>query len=331
MLREQFVQVVRDFPPDAIRECAEITRRHARTFYFGSRFLDASRRAAVWAVYAACRRGDDVVDEPGWGTAEDRRDGLEGWWRDVQAAYAGNPRDDPVWSALAWAVAAYPVPLQAFEELYLGFRMDLNGATPANLADLELYCRRVGGVIGFMVAPICGYRGGEETLARALRLGQAMQLTNILRDVGEDLALNRVYLPGDYLARHDVRRATLERGEVTPEYRALLRELAALARGWYGEARPGIAHLEGPARVAIAVAAQAYEGILDELERNNYDNLSRRAFVTSRRKVALVPVTLWQLYTSRPRSLGPVVARRCLPQSVMLLLKGAVMAQRDVD
>ncbi len=158
-----------------------------------------------------------------------------------------------------------------------------------------------------------------------------MQLTNILRDVGEDLTLNRVYLPGDYLVRHNVRRTTLERGEVTPEYRALLRELAMLARGWYDEARPGIAQLRGPARLAIAVAAHAYEGILDELERNDYDNLSRRAFVTSRRKVALVPATLWQLYTSRPRSQAPVVARRWLPQSVVMLLKGTLMAQRDVD
>ncbi|CAA9291271.1 MAG: Phytoene synthase [uncultured Chloroflexia bacterium] len=331
MMREQSEQLLPGCPPDAIRVCAEVTRRHANTFYFGSRFLDASRRAAVWAVYAACRRGDDVVDEPAAGTADQRRDGLEDWWRNVEAAYAGRPANDPVWIALAWAVATYPIPLHAFEELYQGLRMDLDGAMPATLADLELYCRRVGGVIGFMVTPICGYRGGEETLACALRLGQAMQLTNVLRDVGEDLALDRVYLPADYLARHNVRRAALERGEITPEYRALVQELVAIARAWYCEARPGIAYLEGPARLAIAVAARAYEGILAELERNDYDNLSRRAFVTSRRKVALVPATLWQLYTSRPPSQAPVVARRCLPQSVLLLLRGTVMTQRDVD
>lgn len=279
---------------EAIEACRMITRQYAHTFYFGSLLMDARRRAAVWAVYAACRSGDNIVDEDKTLTVERRRALLDRWWRDVQGAYRGE-RSTAMWGALAWAVATYPVPLAAFEELYQGFLMDLDGSAIMSLPDLELYCRRVGGVIGYMVAPICGYRGGDDTLARALRLGQAMQLTNILRDVGEDLLRNRVYLPHDYLLRYNCDRVMLERGEVTPEYCALIQELIRLARHWYREARPGIAALHGPARLAIAVAAIGYEGILDSLEKNKYDNFSRRAFVSRRRKLALVPTTLWHM------------------------------------
>lgn len=295
ILRRQSLPSAPACPRAAIAVCREVTRRHATTFYFGSLLLDAPRRAAVWAVYAACRLGDDLADEPDLGTPAERRAALDRWWRDVQAAYAGVPAPEPVWAALAWAVAAYPIPLHAFEELYLGLRMDLDGHRFETIADLELYCRRVGGVIGFMVAPICGYHGGDPTLARALRLGQAMQLTNILRDVGEDLRLGRVYLPADELARHQLNRAALNRRVVTPEYRALMRDLVALARVWYREAAPGIAQLRGPARPAIALAARAYADILDVLERNDYDNFSRRAFVPGSRKLALLPAALWQL------------------------------------
>ncbi len=286
-------------PYAAIQACRDITRHYAHTFYFGSLLMDQQRRAAVWAVYAACRGGDNIVDENDTMSMVERRTLLDAWWWQVQAAYRGEGRDDSTWAALAWAVATYPVPLSAFEELYQGFLMDLAGDAITTIDDLELYCRRVGGVVGFMVAPICGYRGGEETLNRALLLGQAMQLTNILRDVGEDLLIDRIYLPHDYLERFNCDISVLEHGKVTTEYRALIQELVLLARCWYREARPGIASLHGPARLGIAVAAIGYEGILDSLEKNNYDNFSRRAFVSRRRKLALVPSTLWQLRTFR--------------------------------
>src|SRR6476619_2731869 len=106
--------------------------------------------------------------------------------------------------------------------------------------DLILYCRRVAGVVGFMIAPISGYHGGPRTLDYALKLGQAMQLTNILRDVGEDLARGRVYLPLSEMKRHGVTRTTLEAGTVTPEYRAMMLDLTALAREWYAQGRRGI-------------------------------------------------------------------------------------------
>jgi phytoene synthase len=279
-------------PPGSVAHCRDVTRRHSQTFYLGSRFFPAQERAAVWAVYAACRAGDDIVDELG---AAQARAGLDGWWTRVQAAFAGTPGDDPGDAALAWAAGRWPIPLSAFAELHAGLQMDLRGHLYRDMDDLTLYCRRVAGVVGFMIAPISGYRGGEQTLHCALRLGQAMQLTNILRDVGEDLERDRVYLPETLLREYGVTRAALEAGRVTPEYRALMRHLSELARAWYAEGRAGIPCLHGSARLAVQAAARSYEGILDDLARGDFDNFRRRAHVSGPRKLLMLPQAWWEL------------------------------------
>lgn len=272
----------------ALVHCRDLTREHSKTFFFGSRFFPLRQRQAVWAVYAACRVGDDIADEPGGSAAL-----LDQWWQDIQRSLAGVQHGGPINVALAWASGQFTLPHSAFQELYLGLRMDLDQHTYAAWDDLELYCRRVAGVIGFMIAPICGYSGGDHTLQRALRLGQAMQLTNILRDVGEDLGRGRVYLPADLMARFGVTRAMLgtllDGGEITPEYRQLMVHLTRQARDWYAEGRQGLGSLHGSGRLAVAAAARAYEGILDALERNDYDNFSRRAHVSGTRKLMMLP------------------------------------------
>ncbi|CAM3650489.1 phytoene/squalene synthase family protein [Deinococcus frigens] len=279
-------------PAQAVAHCREVTRDHSKTFYLGSRLFPLRQRQAVWAVYAACRTGDDIADES---TAASVSAELDAWWGRVQAAFADRAGPDPVDTALAWATRTYPIPLSAFAELHEGLRMDLNGHVYRDMDDLTLYCRRVAGVIGFMIVPVSGYSGGEQTLNHALMLGQAMQLTNILRDVGEDLTRGRVYLPQSLLAEYGVSRRDLERGMVTPEYRALMAHLCALARDWYAEGRAGIPCLHGSARLAVATAARAYEGILDDLERADYDNFNRRAYVSGTRKLLMLPRAWWEL------------------------------------
>lgn len=276
----------------ATAHCRGVTRDHSKTFYLGSRFFPQGQREAVWAVYATCRAGDDIVDDLPPEQAEGQ---LAAWWARVQAAFAGQPGPDPTDVALAWATRHWPIPLSAFEELHEGLRMDLRGHTYRDMDDLTLYCRRVAGVVGFMIAPICGYSGGERTLAHALTLGQAMQLTNILRDVGEDLERGRVYLPDSLLREYGVTRAGLETGRVTPEYRALMGHLSDLARAWYAEGRRGIPCLRGSARLAVQAAARSYEGILDDLARGDFDNFRRRAHVSGPRKLLLLPQAWWEL------------------------------------
>lgn len=275
----------------AIAACSRITRRHSSTFYLGSAFFRGDRRRAVTAVYAACRLGDDAVDAaPGPAEAEDR---LLAWWEGVERAYAGSPRPEAAFEvALAWAVQRFGIPKEPFAELYLGLRSDIGAVDVETLDDLMLYCRRVAGGIGLMVAPIAGYRGGDDTLRCAVALGQAMQLTNVLRDVGEDLRLDRCYLPRELRRRHGVELDALRRGAVTPGYVALLSEIEDRAHALYRQGWRGIPRLHGVARLAVGVAALNYEGIVHKLRQNRYDNLTRRAHLRPLERLALIPRAL---------------------------------------
>lgn len=274
----------------ALEHCARITRAHSGTFYLGSRLLPPSQRRAVLAVYAVCRFGDDAVDETP--IAADAWARLDGWWKHVRNAYAGTPDpQQPLEVALAWVLESHDVPIAAFQELRLGLNTDLGRPKLATMDDLMLYCSRVGGVIGWMIAPVVGYRGGDATLRDALALGQAMQLTNVLRDVGEDLRRGRLYLPADAMRRHGVSTSDLFGGRVTDAYVALLEELVATADGLYRQGWYSIPRLRGTAPLAVGTAALAYQKILTKLRRNGFDNLTRRAHLEPVERVALVPVT----------------------------------------
>ncbi len=280
-------------PQAAIEHCRRITKQHAKTFYLGSQFFSGTQRQAVWAVYAACRIGDDAVDEF---IGTEAACALEMWRMRVQAAIAGAPIDDhPLSLAMTWAASQYPISFAPFMELHLGLKMDLHKHDYQSMEELMLYCRRVAGVVGHMIAPIAGFSGGEKTLELALHLGEAMQLTNILRDVGEDLSLGRVYIPDDLALRHGLCKNSLRRGEMSHEYVMALQELEALARSLYRQGWQGIPKLHGSAKFAVALAATAYEGILNNLRANRYDNFSRRAHVTSGGKIAMIPQAVFSL------------------------------------
>jgi 15-cis-phytoene synthase len=280
--------------PQAIAACTEATREHSSTFYLGSRLFRGERRSAVTVIYAVCRVGDDAVDEAK-GVA-DARERLATWWAGVERAYAGSPDPRvPYEVGLAWVLERYAVPRAALEELYLGLASDLHPADVADIDELLLYCRRVAGVVGWLVAPVAGYRGGEETLAMALALGEAMQLTNVLRDVGEDLRRGRCYLPADRRRHHGVELADLRAGIIHEGYVALLEELAALAEERYQFGWRGIPRLHGVAAAGVAVAALNYQGIIGKLRQNEHDNLRRRAYLRTPERLALIPRALWQL------------------------------------
>jgi 15-cis-phytoene synthase len=278
----------------AVEHCVALTRQHSSTFYLGSRLFGPQERRAVSVVYAVCRTGDDAVDEVR--TAEGRAR-LAAWWETVERAYAGSPRRDaPLEVGLAWVLERYPIEKGAFEELYLGLESDLGPQLIHSLEDLMLYCRRVAGVVGLMIAPVAGYDGGDDTLLDALALGQAMQLTNILRDVGEDLDRGRCYLPESHLERYGVALSDLRSGTISEGYVALLEDLAHLAHRLYRLGWRGIPNLHGAAKAAVGVAALNYEGILHKLRQNRYDNLTRRAFLRPHERLALIPRAMYSVY-----------------------------------
>jgi phytoene synthase len=254
-------------------------------------------------IYAICRSGDDAVDEAS--SLAEGKDNLARWWQGIERAYAGtsqinpNDADNALELALSWALENFEIPKEAFYELYLGLESDLqHDVHYETLDDLMLYCRRVAGVVGFLIAPIAGYRGGEATLEQALALGQAMQLTNILRDVGEDFGKGRCYLPEDLVAKYNVNLDRLRAGYVDANYVTLLEELCDLTHGLYRQGWQGIPKLEGIASVAVGVAALNYESILRKLRQNHYDNLSRRAFLRTHERLVLIPRAVFSVFSS---------------------------------
>lgn len=279
---------------EALRHCAALTRAHSSTFHLGARLFPAVQRQAVMVVYAVCRSGDDAVDEiPNPFEARAR---LEAWRSGVARAYAGAPRAEPLELGLAWVLERYPVAEAAFDELYLGLASDLEHQPPRDLEELMRYCRRVAGVVGLMVAPIAGYSGGEKTLLDAVALGQAMQLTNILRDVGEDLRLGRCYLPQEMLGEFGVELEELRQGHLSEGYVALLETLSGMTHRLYALGWQGIPRLHGAGAAAVGLAALNYQMILVKLRENGYDNLSRRAYLAPSRRLGLVPRALAGAY-----------------------------------
>lgn len=265
---------------DVWPQVSGVIREHSRTFWLGTCLMSGDRRRAVRAIYAACRIGDDAAD------LDPRpREAVAHWQTRIERAYLGRPVE-PWERALAWAVRRYAVPRRAFDALADGFRSDLGPVRIATLDELDRYCFQVAGAVGLMIAPVCGAAGPKAEQA-ADQLGRAMQLTNCLRDVGEDVARDRVYLPADLMANNGVTVDDLRTDLRGPGYRRLMEDLAHEAEQRYELGLAGLHHLAHH-RTAIAYAAVQYRGILDELRASGWDNLRHRAVVPNRRRASLL-------------------------------------------
>jgi phytoene synthase len=260
--------------------------RSGARFCYGSLFLPPARRRAAWALYAFCRTVDDIADAPNQ-SPEEAVAALASWRSALLAAYVGRP-DGPVMTAWADVLRAFAVPPKPALELLDGVAMDVEGEHYETWEALCLYCYRIAGTVGLLMAPVLG---PESQAARecAVDLGIAMQLTNILRDVGEDAASGRIYLPGDEMARFGYGEDELRTGAITPAFRALMEFQMARAERYYERGMRGIALLEPEARLAIALSATLYRAILLRIRRNGYDVFTRRAHIGLARKVATVP------------------------------------------
>ncbi len=273
---------------DAYEHCRRITRRAAKTFYWGSLLLPRRKRLAAWTLYAFCRTVDDSVDCIQDATCSDRRLDL---WRDrLVRAYAGDV-SDPITRAWVDMLCHYAVPLQPALDLIEGARMDLHPAQPATFEHLHLYCYRVAGTVGLLMAPVLGYCG-PAALPLAVDLGVAMQLTNILRDVGEDLRNGRIYLPRDEMQQFGYTEADLHASVIDGRFIELMRFQMQRAEDYYVRARPGIDMLEKSAQLAILASAEMYRGILGAIVANEYDVFTKRAYVPTSAKMRMMP-KLW--------------------------------------
>jgi phytoene synthase len=270
----------------AYEYCDQVTSAHSRTFYLATRFLSPEKRRALRALYAFCRQCDNIVDVP----SHNARTALATW---RQKALSGLPFQDNL-TIVAWADIQhrYRIPLGYAEQLIDGVTGDLSQQRYKTFADLATYAYQVASTVGLMSMHIIGY-SDERAIPYAIKLGIALQLTNILRDIAEDRRAQRIYLPTDELAAYDLTEADLDGGKVDNRWRAFMRFQIQRNRCLYAEATPGIALLNRDGRFAVATASTLYRAILDDIEAHNYDVFQRRAHVKTWDKLSIASRT-WQ-------------------------------------
>jgi len=269
-----------------------VTRHHAKSFYFSSIALPPGKRRRAYAVYAFCRHLDDVIDRAA--DADRAADGLKAFTARVCEGMATEEdrAAHPWLPAFEDTTRACAIPAACCLDLLHGVCLDRRPMEVETEAELKSYCYYVAGVVGLMMTRIFGLEDRSQE-PRALALGEAMQLTNILRDVAEDLRLGRVYLPREELARFSLDRAFLERGQVTPEWRAFMRFQIARARQAYTACEPGIAALpDDGSRRTVRLMRTIYAGILDAIEAAGDDVFSARRSVPFARK-CLLAARVW--------------------------------------
>lgn len=280
-----------DWPPrsftlaEAYTVCQQMIRKHSKSFFFSTQLLPADKRRAIRALYAFCRASDDTVDM----ASGDPTRALAEW---VFLARAPQPPpNNPILIAWDDTRSRYDLAANLVDELLAGVAMDLTITRYATFADLWLYCYRVASVVGLLSMGIIGSTPGAAPYA--IKLGVALQLTNILRDVGEDARRGRVYLPLEDLERFGLSADDILAGVRDERFVALMRFQIDRAHRFYEESWAGIALLPPDSRLSIGAAARVYRGILDKIPANGYDVYNRRAFLTLREKFVMLP-RIWR-------------------------------------
>jgi len=264
--------------PDAY--CQQKAAASGSSFYYSFLFLPRERRRAITALYAFCREVDDAVDE----ASEMQIAAAKlAWWRaEIASLYAGNPQH-PVTRALAPFIEKYSLAREHLGEIINGMEMDLTQTRYLDWPGLERYCHRVAGVVGLLAAAVFGYREAR-TLEYARDLGIAFQLTNIIRDVGEDARKNRIYLPMDELKRFEVPAADILNARQTPQFRALMEFQDRRARSYYDRALAALPAADRRAQRPGLIMAAIYKALLEEIAREGFRVLAQRTSLTPLRK-----------------------------------------------
>ncbi len=292
----------------AYTQCRRLNARHGKTYFLATRLLPVDRRSAVHALYGFARWADDIVDDldPAL-TPRERDRELTLLDRQLARALRDGRSDEAVVRAVADTARRYAIPHAHFGDFMASMRSDLHITRYPTYADLRTYMHGSAAVIGLQMLPVLGtVVPREEAAPRAAALGVAFQLTNFLRDVGEDLDRGRVYLPEDLLAAHGVDRELLQwsrdTGATDPRIRSAFVEAAHLTRGVYREAEPGLDMLDRRVRPCIRTAFTLYGGILDAIADDEYRVLHRRSAVPRRRRAAVALTGLADIVGARVRT-----------------------------
>nr|ATQ35982.1 phytoene synthetase [Grateloupia catenata] len=295
--RMRFLRKRQQILAKSYEECRRITELFSKTFFLGTQLLSPEKRRAVWAVYTWCRRTDDIVDGPRvTQRSAALRNQLADWETRLDEIFDGGGRDG-LDMALADAVGNYrDMTCTPFRDMIKGMLMDVDQARFDTFDDLYLYCYRVAGTVGLMTLPIMGTvkpgrEGLREAMEAALALGIGLQLTNILRDVGEDRLRGRIYLPLEDLHRFNYTEEDLMNCVLDTRYKNLMKFEIARARKYFRKAQKGVHLLAEDSRLPVQASLDMYSQILDVLEENGFDNFNRRAYISKSRKLFTVPMS----------------------------------------
>lgn len=270
----------------AYKHAETVTAEHSKSFHFASALLPEEKRSAVRALYAFCRTVDDIVDES---TDDERETRLEYWRRMIDT---GSFADHDL-TAAAWGdtLTRYHIPRHYAHQLIDGVHRDLFQSRYQTFEELATYCYGVASTVGLMSMYIVGFKNNT-AVPYAIKLGVALQMTNILRDVGEDFRNGRLYLPREELAFYGIREQDIAEGRITDQWRQFMKFQIERTRQLYEESWAGVKLLEREGQLAIGAASVFYQGILEDIEKHDYDVFTRRASLSAMGKLGRVPA-LW--------------------------------------
>jgi len=271
----------------AYEACRTITRREAKNFYYAFLTLPVAKRRAIYAAYAFCRHCDDTVDEE---TSTDAKlKALSDLQANLDSTYSGSA-SSPVYVALADVARNYDIPQEYFQEIILGVESDLVKDRFQNFDELKEYCYRVASVVGLICLQIFGYED-DRAKEYAVDLGLAMQLTNIIRDVREDLDMGRVYLPQDEMARFGYSEDDLRNGVRNEAFLELMRFQSQRAREYFDRGFKLLPYLSRRSRACPAVLGALYSKVLDRIEASDYNVLESRVSLSKAEKIGITAKT----------------------------------------
>ena len=281
--------------------CRKETQQWAKTFYLGTLLLPQEKRKAIWAIYVWCRRTDEIMDsvEASTKSRDELSDNLDEWEENTKNVFKGNIKSE-LDSVLLDTIEKYPQSIQPYLDMIDGQRMDLNKFRYKDFDELKLYCYRVAGTVGLMTQNVMGidsaytsapWSAMPDPSEAAIALGIANQLTNILRDVGEDRHRGRIYLPQADIEKFNYSEEELLKGKINNQWKALMNFQLTRAREWFQKSEDGIKWLSSDARWPVWTSLRLYRGILDSIERLDYDVFNNRAFVKNSVKALEIPIS----------------------------------------
>ena len=281
--------------------CRKETQQWAKTFYLGTLLLPYEKRKAIWAIYVWCRRTDELMDSPEAQkkSEEELSDSLNSWEENTKNIFKGIIKTD-LDAVLADTLEKYPQTIDPYLDMIAGQRMDLNKFRYKNFDELKLYCYRVAGTVGLMTQNVMGidsfYAAASwievpDISEAAIALGIANQLTNILRDVGEDRQRGRIYLPQDEIKQFGYSEEELLMGKINIQWKNLMAFQLKRARDWFQTSEEGIKWLSSDARWPVWTSLRLYRKILDSIEKLDYDVFNNRAYVNKTIKAFEIPIS----------------------------------------